>query len=221
MTASPQAQSRKPRRKGALSPERVLAAGFALLILLGTALLCIPAVTADGKGLSFFDALFTATSAVCVTGLVAVDTGTAFSTLGQAILLLLVQVGGLGFMVFGTLILGLLGHRLSLRSRMLVRDSMSASSMSGLMRQTGVCCGVAFGCELLGAVLLSFRFVPLYGWGKGAWFSVFHAVSAFCNAGFDLFGGFSSLTGFWNDGWVLLVISLMIILGGLGFFVIW
>ena len=212
--------NRTDKKKQPRSPGSVLVLGFAVMILVGAALLCIPAMTVDGRGLSPFDALFTATSAVCVTGLVAVDTGTAFSTLGQVVLLLLIQVGGLGFMVFATLIMGLLGRRISLKNRMLIRDSMSGNSMSGLMKQTGIYCGIALACELCGAVLLSFRFVPMYGWGKGIWYSIFHAISAFCNAGFDLFGGFSSLTGFWNDAWVLMVISLLIILGGMGFFVI-
>lgn len=202
-----------------LRPESVLAGGFLALILLGSALLCLPAATISGKGLSFFDSLFTATSAVCVTGLVAVDTGTTFSALGQAVLLVLIQVGGLGFMVFTTLVLDLFGKRLSLQNRVLLRESMSGSSMNGLVRLTGVYCLIAFVIEGVGALLLAARLVPLYG-PKGVWYSVFHSVSAFCNAGFDLFGGFSSLTSLRSDPVVILTVSALIILGGTGFFVI-
>lgn len=203
-----------------IRPERILACGFLVLILLGTALLCLPAATVEHRGLNVFDSLFTATSAVCVTGLVAVDTGTTFSPLGQGILLLLIEVGGLGFMVFATLIMGLLGRRLSLKNRVLIRESMSGTTLSGLIDLTRVYVRIALVIEAAGALLLSLRFVPMYGWGKGIWFSVFHAVSAFCNAGFDLFGHYSSLTPFWNDPLVVLTISGLIMLGSMGFLVI-
>ena len=200
-----------------IRPERVLALGFLTLIVLGTVLLALPAATVTGTPLSVFDSLFTATSAVCVTGLVAVDTGTTFSAFGQGVLLTLIQVGGLGFMVFATLIMVMLGRRISLQNRVLIRESMNTATLSGLVKLTEVYGVMAVGIELLGAALLSIRFVPLYGVGRGIWFSIFHAVSAFCNAGFDLFGGYSSLTGFYNDPLVLLTVSLMVILGGLGF----
>lgn len=203
-----------------IRPEQILACGFLILILLGTALLCLPAATLEGRGLNVFDSLFTATSAVCVTGLVAVDTGTTFSMLGQAILLLLIEVGGLGFMVFATLIMGLLGRKLSLKNRVLIRESMSGTTLSGLIDLTRVYVRIALVIEATGALLLSLRFVPMYGWEKGIWLSVFHAVSAFCNAGFDLFGHYSSLTFFWNDPLVVLTISALIILGSMGFLVI-
>ena len=204
-----------------IRPERVMALGFLALILLGTGLLCLPVmVVPEHAPLTLFEGLFTATSAVCVTGLVTVDTGTTFSALGQGVLLALIQVGGLGFMVFATLVMSLLGRRVSLRGRVLLQDSTGSSGMRGVRRLTVLYGAMAAGIELFGALLLSFRFVPMYGWGKGLWYSVFHAVSAFCNAGFDLFGHFSSLTGFRSDAWVLLVISLMIQLGGIGFCVI-
>ena len=209
-----------PAQRLSQRPERLLALGFFLLILLGAALLALPVSSRDGRGIGLFDSLFTATSAVCVTGLVAVDTGTAFSPFGQAVLLLLIQVGGLGFMVFATLLMSMLGHRISLRERMLIRESMNASSLSGLAGLVRGNVLLALSIEGAGALLLAFRFVPLYGPGKGAWFAVFHAVSAFCNAGFDLFGQFSSLTSFAADPLVLLTVSLLIIFGGLGFAVI-
>ena len=113
-------------------PESLLALGFLAVILVGTALLELPIATRDGRSIGLFDSLFTATSAVCVTGLVAVDTGTTFSLFGQAVLLALIQVGGLGFMVFATMILGVLGRKLSLKGRMLVRESMNGASLSDL-----------------------------------------------------------------------------------------
>ena len=208
---------KQKKKTGELRPERILAGGFLALILLGTVLLCLPVATVTGQPLSVFDSLFTATSAVCVTGLVAVDTGTTFSFFGQAVLLVLIQVGGLGFMVFATLIMSMLGHRITLRERMVLRESMNTSSLSGLVRLTGLYGLIALLIELAGACLLAIRFIPMYGVGKGIWYSVFHAVSAFCNAGFDLNGGFSSLTSFHADPLVLLTASLMVILGGLGF----
>lgn len=203
-----------------IRPERILAVGFLMLILLGTALLCLPIATYDRRGLSVFDSLFTATSAVCVTGLVAVDTGTTFSGFGQAVLLFLIEVGGLGFMVFATLVMGLLGRWLSLKNRVLIRDSMSGTTLSGLVQLTWIYFAIALVIELLGAALLSIRFIPRYGAGRGLWLAVFHAISAFCNAGFDLFGHFSSLTAFANDPLVLLTVSMLIMLGSMGFLVI-
>ena len=201
-------------------PERLLAAGFLLLILIGAVLLSLPFASQDGESIGWFSALFTSTSAVCVTGLVAVDTGTSFSLFGQIVLLLLIQVGGLGFMIFATRMMVLLGHRITLRERKLLQESLNASSLSGLITLSRTYGLLALGIELLGAVLLSFRFVPALGWAKGLWYAVFHSVSAFCNAGFDLLGGFQSLTAYQRDPLVLLTVSLMIILGGLGFSVI-
>jgi len=201
-------------------PERMLALGFLLLILVGTVLLALPFSARDGRGIGWFNSLFTATSAVCVTGLVAVDAAAAFSPFGQAALLVLIQVGGLGFMVFATMVMSMLGHRISLKGRMLIQESMNTASPAGLVKLSRVYGLMALGIEMLGAALLSIRFIPRYGWGKGIWFSVFHAVSAFCNAGFDLFGRFSSLTSFARDPLVLLTVALMIVLGGIGFSVI-
>lgn len=201
-------------------PERLLALGFFLLILLGTVLLSLPWAAQSGRSIGLFDALFTSTSAVCVTGLVAVDTGTVFSLFGQIVLLILIQVGGLGFMIFATRMMVLLGHRISLRERRLIQESMNASSLSGIIALSRTYGLLALGIEFLGALLLSFHFVPALGWAKGLWHSVFHSVSAFCNAGFDLVGGFRSLTVYRQDPLVLLSVSLMIILGGLGFSVI-
>ncbi len=206
-----------PAQKKQLHPERVLAYGFLGLILLGGLLLSLPVAARTGESIGLFEGMFTATSAVCVTGLIVVDTGTTFSLFGQIVLLVLIQLGGLGFMLFATLAMAALGRRITLQSRVLIRDSMNASSMSGLTKLAGWIALLTLGIEVLGAFLLALRFVPMYGWGKGLFFSLFHAVSAFCNAGFDLMGGYSSLTGFWNDPLVLIAVALLITLGGLGF----
>ena len=213
---SPASNGRQRERR----PEGMLVLGFLAVILLGTVLLSLPVASSDGQSIGLFNSLFTATSAVCVTGLVAVDTGTRFSFFGQVILLILIQVGGLGFMVFATRVMVLLGRRISIKDRMLIRESMNGSSLSNLGAISRVYLLLAFGIEAIGALLLSIRFIPMFGPPRGLWYAIFHAVSAFCNAGFDLFGHFSSLTAFANDPLVLLTIAALIVLGGLGFGVI-
>ncbi len=200
--------------------ESILTLGFLAVILLGTGLLALPVAAANGQSIGFFNSLFTSTSAVCVTGLVVVDTGTTFSLFGQIVLTVLIQVGGLGFMVFATMIMVVLGRRISIKGRMLIRESMNASSLSDLGSLTGLYLLLSTAIELLGAILLCVRFIPLYGWKHGIWMALFHSVSAFCNAGFDLFGSYASLTAFSGDPLVLLTIAVLIILGGLGFSVI-
>lgn len=214
MPHKPEGLRREPR------PEEWLVFGFLGIILLGTLLLALPVATKDGHSIGLLDSLFTATSAVCVTGLVAVDTGTTFSLFGQAVLLVLIQVGGLGFMVFATRAMMMLGRRISIKNRLLIRESMNGTSLSNLGILTRHYLLLALGIEAVGAALLVIRFVPMYGLRRGLWFAVFHAVSAFCNAGFDLFGRFSSLTGFATDPLVLITVAALIVLGGLGFSVI-
>ncbi len=194
------------------SAESLLALGFLAVILAGTVLLALPVAARGGRSIGLFDSLFTATSAVCVTGLVAVDTGATFSLFGQAVLMVLIQVGGLGFMVFATMIMVMLGRKISLKGRMLIRESMNRASLSDLSDLTRLYLALALVIELLGAGMLSIRFVPMYGLRHGLWMALFHSVSAFCNAGFDLFGGFSSLTMFAHDPLVLLTVALLIVL---------
>ena len=200
--------------------ESILTLGFLALILLGTVLLALPIAAKSGQSIGLFDSLFTSTSAVCVTGLVVVDTGTTFSLFGQIVLIVLIQVGGLGFMVFATMLMVMLGRRISIRGRMLIRESMNASSLSDLGSLTMLYLLLSLAIELIGTITLCFRFVPLYGWKHGTWMALFHSVSAFCNAGFDLFGNYASLTAFSGDPLVLLTVASLIILGGLGFSVI-
>lgn len=203
-----------------MQPIQVLPLGFLAIILVGGLALTLPAMTVDGKGLSLFDALFTATSASCVTGLIVVDTGTHFTFLGQLVVLLLIQLGGLGFMSVTTLLFMMMGKRISLRERMTLAESLGEDRLQGVV---GLCIRVVrltFIIEFIGAALLCIRFIPLYGAGKGIWYSIFHSISAFCNAGFDLIGGYRSLTPFADDALINFTIMLLIIFGGIGFSVI-
>lgn len=209
------------KRKLRLSPARLIALGFFVVILAGALLLTLPFASEDGSS-SFLDALFTSTSATCVTGLVVRDTFTGWTTFGQIVILLLIQLGGLGFMTVITLISFAIGKRVGLYDRKVLMQSAGNFSLSGIGELIRRIVPFAFVFEFAGAVLLAIRFVPDFGWGQGIYFSVFHSISAFCNAGFDLMGGrapFSSLTAYVDDPFVSLTICVLIVVGGLGFLV--
>ena len=208
------------KAKTGLKPINVLPLGFIVVILTGTLLLMLPFARKSGPSLSFIDALFTATSATCVTGLVVVDTGTFFSTFGQVVILLLIQLGGLGLMTMSMILFTFTGRKISLHDRMSMAEGLGESRLQGVVRLARGALLVTGIFELTGAVLLSFRFIPQYGPVKGLWFSVFHSVSAFCNAGFDLIGGYRSFTGYSHDPYMMFVLMALIIGGGLGFAVI-
>ncbi len=214
-------QQRKKHLK--MSHVQIIALGFFLIIMTGTILLMLPISTKNGQGASFLDAVFTATSASCVTGLVVQDTATYWSGFGQAVILTMIQIGGLGFMTIATMFFLLLRKRVHLRGRELLTESISVSQVGGIMRLAKKILLGTFLIESLGALLLMIRFVPLYG-KQGIWMSVFHSVSAFCNGGFDLMGEhtglYSSLTAFSNDWLVSIVIMALIVIGGVGF-VVW
>ena len=184
---------REPLGRRPMSPGRALCLGFLALILLGGLLLTLPAASAGGESIGFLKGLFTATSAVCVTGLSLIEAGRDLSLFGQIVLLCLIQVGGLGFMAFATLGMVLIGRRISLHSRILLSESMNQNGLSGMVRLSLWFFAMALAIELTGAALLAVRLVPRYGTARGLWLSLFTAVSAFCNAGFDLFGNGSSL----------------------------
>lgn len=211
------AKAMRPKRH--FQPEQVLALGFLVAIMAGGLLLTLPVCAANGQGVGLMGAMFTATSAVCVTGLNIVDIGLGYSTLGHLIIIALIQMGGLGFMIFATLGMMALGRRISLRSRVLIRDSMNQSSLSGLVRLTKWTTALVILIETLGACLLMIRFIPAYGVGKGIWFSFFHSISAFCNAGFDLLGNFTSVVPLQNDPLVVATLTGIIICGSMGFVV--
>ena len=211
------------QRKAKLSSLQIIALGFFLIILAGTGLLMLPVSTQAPGGASFGDALFTATSATCVTGLVVRDTGTYWSTFGQVVIIALIQVGGLGFMTIATLFMLLLRRRLGLRQREVVVESISHYQLSGIVPFVK---RIFFGTILvegLGAVLLSLRFVPQYGTGRGIYYGVWHSISAFCNAGFDLMGPhsgeYSSFVAYAGDPLVSLTIMGLVTVGGIGFLV--
>ncbi|MGG1637344.1 TrkH family potassium uptake protein [Paenibacillus sp. FSL K6-3182] len=201
------------------SPPRILVSGFALIILLGALLLSMPFASVSGERLPFIDALFTATSATCVTGLVVVDTGTYFSIWGQIILMCLFQLGGLGFMTMATLVALVLRKRISLRERLLLQESMNQSSMEGIVRLIRRVIVYSLTIELIGAALFASRFAFDMPLGKAIYFGAFHAVSLFNNAGFDIFGNYRSLTLYVSDPVVNIAAMMLIISGGLGFVV--
>ena len=205
-----------------MSHVQIIALGFFLIIMTGTILLMLPVSTKNGQGAAFLDALFTATSASCVTGLIVQDTSLYWSGFGQAVILTMIQIGGLGFMTIATMFFMFLRKRVYLRGRELLSESISVNQVGGIMRLAKKIIFGTFLIEGIGALLLMIRFVPLYG-VQGIWMSVFHSVSAFCNGGFDLMGqhtgAYSSLTAFADDWLVNLVIMALIVIGGIGFIV--
>lgn len=203
--------------RGNLSAVQILVIGFVILILIGGILLSLPISSASGKSTDFLDALFTSTSAACVTGLITLDTGTYWSHFGQVVIMLLIEVGGLGFMSFATFFALILGKKITLRERLVMQEAMNTFNIQGLVRMVRYVLAFTFSVQFFGALLLSTQFVPQFGLGKGIYFSIFHSISSFCNAGFDLFGHFNSVTGYWNNIVVLLTLSSLIIIGGIGF----
>ncbi len=203
------------------STTRLIASGFALIILVGALLLTMPVSNRSGQG-NFLNSLFTATSATCVTGLVVADTYQNWTTFGQVIILCLIQVGGLGFLTLGAFISVLLKKRIGLQQREQLHESVNTLEIAGVVRLVKKIVVGTVIIELTGAILLAFRFIPRFGVARGIYFSVFHAVSAFCNGGFDLMGvneEYSSLVAFEGDVVVNLVIVTLILVGGIGFIV--
>ena len=206
-----------------LNATRLVAGSFAVIILVGTLLLSLPVATRSGESAGFFNAFFTATSATCVTGLVTVDTCITWSVFGQAVIVLMIQLGGLGFMTVITLISLAAHRRIGLSERLIIMSTLNLNDLDGVVRVVrNDLMGTAI-FELAGALLLSIRMIPRFGFFRGLWHALFHSVSAFCNAGFDLqgldTGPFSSLSGFADDPIVLLTTSALVIIGGVGFFV--
>lgn len=207
-----------------LNPSQMMVVGFAAVILIGAILLSLPIATQTGERTSFLDSLFTATSAVCVTGLVVVDTATHWNFFGQIVIIILIQTGGLGFMTITTLFSLIVKKRINLKERLLIQESLNQIDLSGLVKLTRYILLMTFVIEGIGALILSTVFIPQFGFIRGSWYSIFHAISAFCNAGFDLMGNvtgpYSSLMYYVNNTTITLAISALIILGGLGFPVI-
>jgi trk system potassium uptake protein len=207
-----------PSRRAALRPAQVVVLSFLGAIGVGTLLLSLPAAHAPGSAVGFLDALFTATSAVCVTGLAVVDTGSAYSRFGQAVILLLIKAGGLGILSLGVLLALVTGRRLGFGERLRLQAQANALQVGGIVRFLRSVLLFTVAAELAGTLLLALRFVPLLGWGEGLFYSLFHSVSAFNNAGFGLYA--DSLMRFVGDPLVTLVIAALLVLGGLGVVVV-
>jgi len=206
--------------KRKLSSFQIIIGGFMVVILAGSVLLMLPFATQDGKGASFLEALFTATSATCVTGLVVQDTATYWSIFGQSVILLLIQIGGMGVVTMVVLMSLVAGRKIGLKQRSTMQEAIAAPNLGGIVKLTGFIIKTTMAIEGLGTLLLFPVFYKEHGFLRGLWFAVFHAVSAFCNAGFDLMGEgakYSSLTGYTDNLVVNIVIMALIIIGGIGF----
>ena len=202
-----------------LSSSQIILFGFLAVILVGALLLMLPVSAAAGVSTPFLDCLFTSTSAVCVTGLIVHDTATHWSSFGQAVILLLIQIGGMGVVTVAVALAMASGKRITLMQRSTMQDAISAPQVGGIVRFTGFILKGIFLFELLGALALMTVFVPGKGF-RGVWLAVFHSVSAFCNAGFDLMGTqvpYSSLTSFIQNPVVNVTVMLLIVIGGIGF----
>lgn len=200
-----------------ISAVQLLALGFFFVILLGGTLLTFPAFSRSGEPTAFIDALFTSTSATCVTGLVTLNTAAHWNEAGQFIIMLLIETGGLGFMMIPIIFFTVRRKKVNLSTRMVLQEALNVEGTSGVFKLMLYILKLATIIQVIGAILLSCTFVPQYGWGRGIWFGVFHSISAFCNAGFDLLG--DSLAPDQNNVFLILVIAFLIIAGGLGFLV--
>ena len=200
-----------------MKPPQMIIFGFLFVILIGSFFLALPMSDQNGQATSYLDSLFMAVLATCVTGLAVVNTADHWNTFGQVIILIMVEVGGLGFMSFLVLLLNMTGQHPSFKSKMLIRDAYNFTSFNNGDKLVKSIVKLSLVTQLIGAVLLSLDFVPKFGWAKGIWFSVFHAVSAHSNAGFDLFE--TSLFQFKDNPYVLMIMSLLILSGSFGFIV--
>ena len=206
-----------------LNQVQYIALGFFFIILAGSLILTLPIASRSGEWTPFLDSMFTATSATCVTGLVVYDTFTHWNVFGQLVILLLIQIGGLGFITVGVGFSMAFRRRIGLRQRDLLKESINAMEIGGIVKLSRkIFIGTAL-CEGVGALLLATRFIPEFGLVKGIYYSIFHAISAFCNDGFDLMGGqqpYASFTAYATDPVINITLMLLIIVGGLGF-VVW
>lgn len=207
-----------------LSQLQFIALGFIIMIFIGAVLLNLPISSRNGESIGFIDALFTSTSASCVTGLIPTDTGSHWTFFGHLIIICLIQVGGLGFISIGVFFAIILRRKIGLRMRGLLKESISSLEIAGVVKLTKRILYGTVLIECIGAALLAIRFIPEFGLLKGIWYGIFHSISAFCNAGFDLlgvkYGKYCSLTPYCSDWLVNMVIMLLIIIGGIGF-VVW
>ncbi len=201
------------------NPYMVFVIAFVVIIFLGAILLNLPIANNNGKSIGFVDALFTSTSAMCVTGLTVVNTSEYWTPFGKIVILILIQMGGLGVMTMSAMISFFLGKKITLQTRVFIMEERNVDELQGVVRLTKSILLYTFFIEFIGAVFLSFVFIKDYGIGKGIAFSVFHSISAFCNAGFDITG--NSMMDYVNNPMITFTISLLVIIGGIGYFVFW
>ena len=199
-----------------LDSSQIITLGFLTVILFGAVILSLPICSADFTFTPFVDSLFTATSAVCITGLTAVSTAYHWNILGKLIILMLIQIGGIGFMSIVTMLFIAVGKKITLKERIVIQESFNLSQRHGLVSFTIYIFKFSFVVELIGAFFLSLRFIPQYGFVRGIFYGIFHSVSAFCNAGFDILGD-NSLIPFSGDVIVNITVMCLIVVGGLGF----
>ncbi|MBQ8248299.1 MAG: Trk family potassium uptake protein [Clostridia bacterium] len=209
-----------------MSATQVILIGFIMLILLGTLLLMLPISSQDGTPTSLRSSLFTATSATCVTGLIVEDTGTHWSVFGQIVIITLIQIGGLGFMTMAVMMSIFIKRQITPRERLLVAQSLGLTGVGGTVKLVRRILIGTFTIEGIGAVVLATQFVPIFGWAKGIYYGIFHSISSFCNAGFDILdgtagygGNFSSMTSLRGNPVITVTLMLLIIIGGIGFIV--
>lgn len=210
------------KRKIRFSATQIIAIGFAVVILLGAGLLTLPVSSRSGVSCGFFPALFTATSATCVTGLVLFDTYTQWSTFGQVVIICLIEIGGLGFMSAASTFVFLLRRKVGLRQRMVIAQALNLNDMDGVVRIQKLVLTGSLTVQAVGALILFVRFLPEFGFQRALAWGVFHAISAFCNAGFDIFGSIApgqSVTIFNDDPVICLTLIALVTIGGLGFLV--
>ena len=203
--------------KISLNPPMVLSLGFAILITIGGLLLSLPFFTKSGQATPLVDSLFVAASASCVTGLTPVNTLEHWNTYGHILIIILIQIGGLGVMSLASIIPLILGKKIGMKPRQILKEQLNVESLEGMIVLFKYVLAFTFGTEILGAILLSIKFIPLYGAGTGIWYAIFHSISAFCNAGFDILG--DSIFPFRDDLLINLTLSFLVIVGGLGFVV--
>lgn len=201
------------------NPTRIIAVTFAAIILLGTLLLMLPVSSRSGISCGFRPALFTATSATCVTGLTLYDTATQWSAFGQIVIITLIEIGGLGFMSAAAVVLFLFRRKLGLRQRMVMAQAMSVDDMQNVVKLQKYVIFGSLSIQACGALVMFLRFLPQYGAGKAVAWGVFHAISAFCNAGFDILGNGDSIAALNHDPVILITLMLLVVLGSLGFLV--
>lgn len=204
------------KKKLKLTATQSLALGLGIIIVIGAIILKLPISNQEGKTITFLDSLFVSTSCVCVTGLTTVIPSEQFSYFGQTVLIILIEIGGLGFMSFIALILMLMGKKINLSERIVIKESLNQNNMSGLLNLIKRIFIYSITFQTIGAIFLAIRFIPIYGIGKGIYYSIFHSISAFCNAGFDIIGNTSFIT-YQYDVLINITLMILIIIGGLGF----